>query len=118
MRGSYTHKGRLIVLSKLVDALRRRGWKRGASLSNLSRVFSGDRNPTWELATDLAEIMGVTLDEFRRILEQTAAAHTRWREADVMGDYGMDAEDREYRISGRTKQLSANPKADPGEGEE
>lgn len=115
MKGSYTHKGRLIVLSKLVDALRRRGWKRGASLSNLSRVFSGDRNPTWELATDLAEIMGVTLDELRHILEQTAAAHAKWREADVMGDYGLDAEDRQYRIIGGTEQPISNPETNPKE---
>lgn len=113
MKGAYTHKGRLIVLSKLVDALRRRGWKRGASLSNLSRVFSGDRNPTWELARDLSEIMEVTLDELKSILEQCAAAHAKWRESDVMGDYGMDAEDREYRIAGGDAKSVSNPKANP-----
>lgn len=51
----------------------------GITKSHLSRVFSGDRNPSLAAATKIASAMGISLNEFVACLEErkTAVAKSR-----------------------------------------
>ena len=40
----------------------------GYTVSHVSRIFSGQRRPSLRCATKLARIMGLTLDDFQRLL--------------------------------------------------
>ncbi|MBM4273175.1 MAG: helix-turn-helix transcriptional regulator [Deltaproteobacteria bacterium] len=71
----YVYKNKRIVLSALVRQLRKMGVTAGASTSNLSRIFSGERTPSLELFRKLAQVLtGGSLDEMDKLLAETAKA--------------------------------------------
>ena len=77
----YEYKGKVIVVSQLVRKLRQMGVQRGVSVSNLSRILSGDINPSLGMSKNLADAMGVSLDEMYEILKATAESARRRKEA-------------------------------------
>ena len=38
-------------------------------LAHVSRMLSGQRNPSWEVAKKIAKYLGVSLDQLRELLE-------------------------------------------------
>jgi len=41
----------------------------GVSLAQISRIFSGRRRPSFDLAGKIARHLGITLDEFQKLIQ-------------------------------------------------
>jgi hypothetical protein len=80
----YTYKGRVINLTSLAERLAKLEIP-GASLSNLSRVFSGRHRPRLDLALAIAKVGGVPLNEIDKMLKHTAEQHKSWKYAPTWG---------------------------------
>lgn len=91
----YKWKGKIISLTALSRALEERGYGRGASISNLSKIFSGEYDPRFEMVKELAEIIGVSLDEFAELLEVFRRARAAWEKS--MNEAGQADEDEGSR---------------------
>ncbi len=65
---TYHYKSRVVGLSALSRKLKARGVK-GASKSNLSRIFSGRCDPSYRLLKAMAEVRGTDLEEVGKMLE-------------------------------------------------
>lgn len=64
----------------------------GIARQHISYVFRGERNPSLELSSRLAQVLGVSLDELHRYLESVRNGE---REVPLTGGYP-----REYRAGG------------------
>jgi transcriptional regulator with XRE-family HTH domain len=42
----------------------------GLSLSHISRIFSGDRNPSWDNAKLIADCLDISVDRLSTILQE------------------------------------------------
>ena len=94
----YRWKGKLISLSALSRALNERGYGRGTTVSNLSKIFSGEYDPRFEMVKALAEIMDVTLEEIDELLQTCRRARSTWRA--LMDETAEDSGyDRSCRVS-------------------
>ena len=74
----YKWKGKTLSLTALSRALKDRGYGRGATVSNLSKIFSGEYDPRFGMVKGLAGIMGVSIDEFDEMLQTYRRAHADW----------------------------------------
>jgi len=95
----YTYKGRVINLSALAEKLAKMKIP-GASLSNLSRVFSGRHRPRLDLAMAIAKVGGVPLDEIDVMLKHTEAQHKAWQYAPTWGQLSAPRENQARKQRG------------------
>jgi len=65
--------GKVIVLTNLSKKLRALG-VRGASVSNLSRIFQGQHDPGYHLVKGLAKVFEVPIEEVEVILKKCREA--------------------------------------------
>ncbi len=65
---TYNYEGSVVDLSDLSRKLKAKG-VRGASKSNLTRVFSGRHDPRYSLLKAMAEVRGTDMGEMCRLLE-------------------------------------------------
>ncbi len=87
----YKWKGKVLSLTKLSRALNDRGFGRGTTVSNLSKIFSGEYDPRFEMVKALAEIIGVDLMEFDELLQTCRRAHKAWES--LMDESEIDESD-------------------------
>ena len=64
----YHYKGWGIVLSSISRKLKAKDVK-GASKSNISRIFRGQYDPSYRLLKGIAEVKGMDLEEAGKMLE-------------------------------------------------
>ena len=67
-------EGRVILLSKLSKKLAALG-VRGASVSNLSRIFQGQHEPGYPLLKGLSKVFNLSIEEVGKILERCKMEH-------------------------------------------
>lgn len=65
---AYHWKGRRIILKSVSRKLQKLG-VRGASLSNISKVFNGQYEPGYGLAVGIMQLMNLEPNEFSEMLE-------------------------------------------------
>ncbi len=72
----YRYKGKAVKAATLARRIAERGnIKRGASESNLSRIFSGRHDPSFALLKEIAEIEGYTLCQVVEMVEECRRQH-------------------------------------------
>lgn len=98
----YKWKGRVLNLSALSRALNERGYGRGATVSNLSKIFSGEYDPRFEMVKMLASILEVSLSEFDELLQSCRRANAAWERM-------MDEADKAVEPDGSGKFFDAEP---------
>jgi len=95
----YRWRGKTLSLTALSRSLVERGYGRGATVSNLSKIFSGEYDPRFEMVKALADILEVSLNEFDDLLQTCRRAHKAWERL-------MDeAQDVDYDESGTLPHL-------------
>jgi transcriptional regulator with XRE-family HTH domain len=77
---TYTYKGRRVVIKSLAKKLKAKGIK-GASHTNLTGVFRGRHNPSYELLLGIAEARSMTLDEVRDLLEHCRKQYAEFHDS-------------------------------------
>jgi transcriptional regulator with XRE-family HTH domain len=104
----YKWRGKMLSLTALSRALNDRGFGRGTTVSNLSKIFSGEYDPRFEMVKALADIIGVSLEEFDELLQTCRRAHSAWErmmdeasEADEH-DTGGELPKNEQKVVGET----------------
>jgi transcriptional regulator with XRE-family HTH domain len=76
----YRFKLRVVCLADLSERLRTVGVK-GASGSNLQRIFKGERDPSYKVLKGLAEVRGTDLEEVGELLEHCRRQYTDFHSA-------------------------------------
>ena len=109
----YTYKGRVINLSALAERLASLNI-RGASISNLSRVFSGRHQPRLALAIAIARLGDIPVEEMDAMLKHCAAQRKAWRYAPTFGDTRAP---RDGKKDGRRKPAAKQREEDKDDSE-
>ena len=74
----YMWRGKILSLTALSRALVEKGYGRGTTVGNLSKIFSGEYDPRFEMVKALVEILDVSLEEIDELLQVCRRAHVAW----------------------------------------